>query len=248
MADDLGSAPGDAAAALARVQPSAEAATAGPFGRYVQNSIDALMRIPGDVGRLAGRAYDAPLSTFESVASSFPQTRMAAEGPALAAALAGPLRVYHGSPNLFQRFARDRIGATEGTNYGVGHYFAENPTVAGMSRPPGGHLYDVRLNLDPDAVLNLNAPHAGQPNLIRAIGSMLNLGPGRYAPSYLADTGRAWLPTLRNTRFAGNPQADAMVADMLREHGAETVSVVSLDYVFDRENPLFARLEAFLRQ
>jgi ATP phosphoribosyltransferase len=24
--------------------------------------------------------------------------------------------------------------------------------------------------------------------------------------------------------------------------------VVSLDYVFDRENPLFAKLEAFLRQ
>jgi ATP phosphoribosyltransferase len=38
------------------------------------------------------------------------------------------------------------------------------------------------------------------------------------------------------------------LASFLREHGAETVSVVSLDYVFDRDNPLFARLEAFLRQ
>jgi ATP phosphoribosyltransferase len=38
------------------------------------------------------------------------------------------------------------------------------------------------------------------------------------------------------------------LASFLREHGAETVSVVSLDYVFDRENPLFARLEAFLRR
>jgi len=28
----------------------------------------------------------------------------------------------------------------------------------------------------------------------------------------------------------------------------DTVSVASLDYVLDRENPLFARLEAFLRQ
>lgn len=34
----------------------------------------------------------------------------------------------------------------------------------------------------------------------------------------------------------------------LRTHGAEIVSVASLDYVFDRENPLFAKLEAFLRQ
>ena len=38
------------------------------------------------------------------------------------------------------------------------------------------------------------------------------------------------------------------LASFLRGHGAETVSVVSLDYVFDRENPLFAKLEAFLRQ
>lgn len=36
------------------------------------------------------------------------------------------------------------------------------------------------------------------------------------------------------------------LASFLREHGAETVSVVSLDYVFDRANPLFARLETFL--
>ena len=33
----------------------------------------------------------------------------------------------------------------------------------------------------------------------------------------------------------------------LRDHGADTVSVVSLDYVMDRENPLYAKLQAFLR-
>lgn len=38
------------------------------------------------------------------------------------------------------------------------------------------------------------------------------------------------------------------LGSFLRAHGADTVSVVSLDYVFDREDPLFARLEAFLRQ
>jgi ATP phosphoribosyltransferase len=36
------------------------------------------------------------------------------------------------------------------------------------------------------------------------------------------------------------------LASLLRDHGAETVSVASLDYVLDRANPLFARLEAFL--
>ena len=44
------------------------------------------------------------------------------------------------------------------------------------------------------------------------------------------------------------PGSSMRSASFLREHGAETVSVVSLDYVFDRENPLFAKLEAFLRR
>jgi ATP phosphoribosyltransferase len=38
------------------------------------------------------------------------------------------------------------------------------------------------------------------------------------------------------------------LGSFLRAHGAETVSVASLDYVLDRDNPLFARLEAFLRR
>ena len=37
------------------------------------------------------------------------------------------------------------------------------------------------------------------------------------------------------------------LGSFLRAHGADTVSVASLDYVLDRENPLFAKLEAFLR-
>ncbi|MCF2521959.1 ATP phosphoribosyltransferase [Bradyrhizobium sp. G127] len=38
------------------------------------------------------------------------------------------------------------------------------------------------------------------------------------------------------------------LGSFLRDHGAETVSIASLDYVFDRENPLFAKLQAFLGQ
>ncbi len=37
------------------------------------------------------------------------------------------------------------------------------------------------------------------------------------------------------------------LGSFLRDHGADTVSVASLDYVLDRENPLFAKLEAFLK-
>ena len=38
------------------------------------------------------------------------------------------------------------------------------------------------------------------------------------------------------------------LGSFLRAHGADTVSVASLDYVLDRDNPLFAKLEAFLRR
>jgi ATP phosphoribosyltransferase len=67
-----------------------------------------------------------------------------------------------------------------------------------------------------------------------------------------------------HTRFGvmspfGGPTSSGMVtlhcppaklyalASFLRNHGAEAVSVASLDYVFDRADPLFARLQAFLR-
>ena len=36
------------------------------------------------------------------------------------------------------------------------------------------------------------------------------------------------------------------LATLLREHGAATVVVAELDYVFARDNPLYARLEAGL--
>ncbi|WP_322517896.1 ATP phosphoribosyltransferase [Rhodopseudomonas palustris] len=38
------------------------------------------------------------------------------------------------------------------------------------------------------------------------------------------------------------------LGSFLRDHGADTVSVASLDYVFDKDNPLFSKLAAFLRQ
>ena len=37
------------------------------------------------------------------------------------------------------------------------------------------------------------------------------------------------------------------LGSLLRERGADTVSVGSLDYVFDKDNPLFSKLAAFLR-
>jgi ATP phosphoribosyltransferase len=39
-----------------------------------------------------------------------------------------------------------------------------------------------------------------------------------------------------------------LLASVLRERGAETVSIASLDYVFARDNPLYAALEARLER
>ena len=36
------------------------------------------------------------------------------------------------------------------------------------------------------------------------------------------------------------------LANFLRDNGAETVVVAKLDYIFARDNPLFAKLEAAL--
>jgi ATP phosphoribosyltransferase len=53
-------------------------------------------------------------------------------------------------------------------------------------------------------------------------------------------------PTGVLTLHCATDQVHAL-AVMLREAGAETVSVVALDYVFARDNALFAKLEAGLK-
>ncbi|MDQ8727233.1 hypothetical protein [Bradyrhizobium sp. LHD-71] len=58
---------------------------------YLSNSWDALARIPGDLRRLADNFRDAPLSTFQSVANSFPATRTAATGASAATAAAAAI-------------------------------------------------------------------------------------------------------------------------------------------------------------
>ena len=42
------------------------------------------------------------------------------------------------------------------------------------------------------------------------------------------------------------PEQVHALASFLRERGADAVAIVALDYVFMRDNPLYARLEAGL--
>ena len=43
---------------------------------------------------------------------------------------------------------------------------------------------------------------------------------------------------------ASSPDQVYALTSFLRENGAEAVAVAELDYVFSRENPLYAKLEA----
>jgi ATP phosphoribosyltransferase len=97
------------------------------------------------------------------------------------------------------------------------------------------------------------------------VGRVVFVGAGPGDPGLLAWRAREALLDTAVARFGvvlpfGGPTSSGMMtlhcppaqiyalASFLREHGAETVSVVSLDYVFDRANPLFARLEGFLAE
>lgn len=106
-----------------------------------------------------------------------------------------PLRVHHGSPNLFDRFGADHIGAGEGTQMeGRGHYFSADAGVgdarSGYTRPfmlgrpdvplgtrhsgPGYH-YEVDLHLRRDRLLDWNKPLADQPPAVRRLAEKLGI-------------------------------------------------------------------------
>ena len=58
-----------------------------------------------------------------------------------------PLVVYHGTPNAFNVFAHDRIGA-QGTADGQGFYFTDNADFARMYQQDGGHNMAVYLKIE----------------------------------------------------------------------------------------------------
>ena len=54
------------------------------------------------------------------------------------------------------------------------------------------------------------------------------------------------IPVLIVSARASEPDKVHALASFLREKGAESVTVADIDYVFSRENPLYAKLEAGL--
>ena len=127
-------------------------------------------------GDYLGAAGDYALGAFNSVTDVIPA--MAVLPPVRTG-----IRAYHGSPHDFDRFSLKYINTGEGAQArGHGLYFAEIEDVAreyrdrlSQGKAPG-RLYEVRINADPDAFLDWDAPVSEQSERVRQ--SLLDLGIG----------------------------------------------------------------------
>lgn len=92
------------------------------------------------------------------------------------------IRAFHGSPHSFDKFDLSKIGTGDGTQaYGHGVYLAENEAVAksyrdSLSKGGDGHMYEVKIDADPDTLLDWDKPVDGQsPQVVRdAINRVAN--------------------------------------------------------------------------
>ena len=111
---------------------------AGPFGRGLlglekpKYGEEQAYRTGQAVGNMP--AVSAPVGAFKAAAQVpglLADATQAMKGLDLAGLLG--LTAYHGSPYRFSKFDPTKIGSGEGAQvYGYGHYFAENPSVAGQ--------------------------------------------------------------------------------------------------------------------
>lgn len=164
------------------------------------------------------------------------------------------IRAFHGSPYDFDKFDMSKIGTGEGAQaYGRGLYFAENEGVAKVYRDqlgghsaakPRGHMYEVRINADPDSFLNYDLPISQQPPAVRAAleaadlmpytvvdeaGNRLDFSRGmsraeaeRFAEfkgGRVIPKGDADFDAVSKARMGGGDAAQAEIANALRDAG-----------------------------
>lgn len=73
-----------------------------------------------------------------------------------------PLVVYHGSPNQFEVFDPEKMGAS-GTQFGRGHYFTDNKSLAeGYATGEQGTLYEVYMSLQSPIYIDGNKGNLGR--------------------------------------------------------------------------------------
>lgn len=92
-----------------------------------------------------------------------------------------PIKAYHGSPHVFDKFDMSKVGTGEGAqSYGHGLYFAENPKVAAdyrnkLADERGGALYHTELQVEPEDLLDWDVPLSKQPPKVQEALAKLGL-------------------------------------------------------------------------
>lgn len=180
-------------------------------------------------------------------------------------------RAYFASHGVMDYRIVESAGATEGAPAtGAAELIVDITTTGATLAANGLKVLDdgVMLRSQANLVASRSADWSPQARetarvILDHIASRARAGKYKEVRTRFAGCNQALLTEAHN-RFGvvspfGGPTSSGMVTlhcppaqiyalgSFLRDHGADTVSVASLDYVLDRENPLFAKLEAFLR-
>jgi hypothetical protein len=101
---------------------------------------------------------EAQTFALGAIPALVPGGKVAGEAAEVAPGVVRGIRAFHGSPYDFEKFSAAQIGTTEGTAYGHGLYFAENPKVAQAYKTTGGKMYEVNINAEPEHFLDWDKP------------------------------------------------------------------------------------------
>jgi hypothetical protein len=134
------------------------------------------------------------------------------------------MTVFHGSPHKFDKFDSSKIGTGEGfQEYGVGHYFAENPAVAD-SYKQGGSVYKVDL---PDEqivkMMDWEKPLSQQPENVKQALAKLKQATGKSERFFEPFAGRE-MNGMQLYRALSSTLGDEGAAKVLREAGIPGIS------------------------
>ena len=130
------------------------------------------LRTPGQDPHVRGLTQDSTLYSNPDSASPLALLQAGRENKGITA--------YHGSPHDFDRFSMDKIGTGEGAQaYGHGLYFAEKEGVAksyknALANTSPGHMYEVRINADPEQFLDWDKPLSQQSEHVSRAASSIN--------------------------------------------------------------------------
>lgn len=134
----------------------------------------------GDMDEMAMRAAGASFSIGRAAVTPTESTQAfpGAEGsPSVIGPASFAISAFHGTPHQVDRFSLSRIGSGEGKQvFGWGLYFAQAESVASYYREAlggaAGNLYEVRLDVEPEQLLDWDRRLSETPEILAKIEEM----------------------------------------------------------------------------